>query len=431
MYVQELRLTNFKAFSHLTLPLQAGVNVIYGNNGAGKSSVLMALALNLSWFVARLRNERGSGKRMDDDCCKNGTRLASAAISVNNDGQTITSILLKTRSGLSKKSESSMVEVSAWAHQFRQSLETDHCDIRYPLFVYYSVHRTVLDIPLRIRKTHSFGPLAGYDSAFDDACNFRVFFEWFRNQEDLENEQRLQGDINYKDPSLECVRQTLTSFIPSLSQIRVKRRPLKMIAIKNGDEVSLSQLSDGEKCLLALVGDIARRLSLLNMEQVSLGSYRPLSTSEILNSRGVVLIDELDLHLHPAWQRLVIKNLSKVFPNLQFIVSTHSPQMLSEVDGNRIYAIDGSTNQEEPLSAVGLGKGLSPNEILKCMMQTDALPSELEAINKQISSCIDDERWDEARKLLAEMKALVGEGVPSPTITGLEAEIDLLSQPLE
>ena len=89
------------------------------------------------------------------------------------------------------------------------------------------------------------------------------------------------------------------------------------------------QLSDGEKCTLALFGDIARRLAIANP-----------SLDDPLQGDGVVLIDELELHMHTSWQRKVISMLKKTFPNIQFIITTHSPQILGEVDHDfNVYAL--------------------------------------------------------------------------------------------
>lgn len=80
-------------------------------------------------------------------------------------------------------------------------------------------------------------------------------------------------------------------------------------------------MSDGEKCTIALFGDLARRMALANPNK-----------DNPLDGEGIVLIDEIELHLHPLWQRRILNVLKKVFPNIQFIVSTHSPQVLGEAD---------------------------------------------------------------------------------------------------
>ncbi|WP_309143275.1 AAA family ATPase [Nostoc sp. CHAB 5836] len=121
----------------------------------------------------------------------------------------------------------------------------------------------------------------------------------------------------------------MSSLIPSFSKLRVRRSPLRMTVIKQGEELIVNQLSDGEKCLLAMVGDLARRLAIANP-----------SLPDPLQGSGVVLIDEIELHLHPKWQREIIPALTRTFPNCQFIVTTHSPQVISQVKPEGIYILE-------------------------------------------------------------------------------------------
>lgn len=118
----------------------------------------------------------------------------------------------------------------------------------------------------------------------------------------------------FPDPHLEAVREALRQFLPEFDNLTVRRNPLRMEVEKNGERLTVNQLSDGEKCLIALIGDLARRLAIAN----------PVLRNP-LDGEGVVLIDEIDLHLHPKWQRLVVPKLRTVFPNCQFVISTHSP----------------------------------------------------------------------------------------------------------
>ena len=190
-----------------------------------------------------------------------------------------------------------------------------------PLVVYYPVNRAVLDIPLRIRTRHRFDRLAAYDGALSgDRNSFRVFFEWFREREDLENELRTDR-AEFRDPQLQAVRRAVERFLPGFTGLRVRRSPLRMMVDKEREELIVNQLSDGEKCTLAMVGDVARRMAIANP-----GIRDPLE------GEAVVLIDEIDLHLHPGWQRHIVGALRETFPNCQFLLSTHSPQILSHVE---------------------------------------------------------------------------------------------------
>lgn len=187
----------------------------------------------------------------------------------------------------------------------------------------------MLDIPSRIRKRHAFTSLSTYDEALESSSTqFRTFFEWFREREDLENERRLDEPA-HRDPQLKAVRAAIEALLPGYSDLRVRRAPQRMEVSKGALPLRVDQLSDGEKCLLALAGDLALRLSLANP-----GAEQPLGGA------GIVLIDEVELHLHPAWQRVVLERLEATFPGCQFVISTHSPLVLSQVQPEAVWLLD-------------------------------------------------------------------------------------------
>ncbi|NCC65592.1 MAG: hypothetical protein EOM15_13155, partial [Spirochaetia bacterium] len=182
--------------------------------------------------------------------------------------------------------------------------------------------------------------------------------------------------------------------------LAIKRNPLRMQLEKDGKVLSVEQLSQGERDLLALVGDLTRRIVIANP-----------SKEDPLTGEGIVLIDEIELHLHPKWQRQVVQLLSTTFPNVQFIVSTHSPQVLSEAEKDSImllYQIDG----ECAFTSVQQGKGLSSNEILEEIMDSRSINKEVQDDLDTIFRLIDDNDLEEARKRIEAFKAIYG-SVPS------------------
>ena len=137
-----------------------------------------------------------------------------------------------------------------------------------------------------------------------------------------------------------------------------------MIVDKDGEELIVDQLSDGEKCLLATVGDLARRLAIASPDSAS-----------PLQERGVVLIDEVDLHLHPRWQRRVVPALQRTFPNCQFIVTTHSPQVLSHVKEEAVLL--GRGDPGLAILARRSVYGWDTNRILEEFLEVDERPREV------------------------------------------------------
>jgi predicted ATP-binding protein involved in virulence len=191
-----------------------------------------------------------------------------------------------------------------------------------------------------------------------------------------------------------------------------------MTASKHGQEVRIEQLSDGEKCLIALVADLARRLIIANNSFENLLLNMESSGSDFLKGKGIVLIDEVDLHLHPAWQRMVLPKLRATFPNCQFIVSTHSPQILGEVDASQIRILTQDENNEIHCHIPQQAKGLSSNEILDELMNIpDGLKtlSRNEGVEKQLDTLfelIDDEKFEQVKAEIFRMKAELHGDIP-------------------
>jgi predicted ATP-binding protein involved in virulence len=335
MKINSLKLNNFRGALDLPLPLDERLNVFVGANGAGKSTVLDALVLALSWAVSRIRHAGSSGRPIDEAEITNGKSTASIEVCLQTETGTVEWKLSKSRTGHAAEEKSNFIGLSEYAKSLQNGIAETAEHFNLPLFAYYPVNRAVLDIPLRIREKHRFTLLTAYDDALTGGANFRTFFEWFREREDLENENRKYQDelikpdgYSFPDGQLEAVRQALTSFLPEFRNLTVRRNPLRMEVEKQGKRLSVNQLSDGEKCMIALIGDLARRMAIAN----------PTLENPLLGT-GVVLIDEIDLHLHPTWQRLVVPKFLEVFPNCQFIVSTHSPHVITHVQPTSLYLL--------------------------------------------------------------------------------------------
>lgn len=272
-------------------------------------------------------------------------------------------------------------------------------DVAMPIFVNYGTNRSVLDIPLRIRKKHQFSKWTALERALENELDYRTFFEWFRNQEDYEAELvREKQDFSYKDVSLQCVRRAVQAMLPEFTGLQVKRNPLRLAVMKDGIEHSVDQLSDGEKCTLALVGDLARRLALANQ-----GAADPLQGD------GVVLIDEIELHMHPSWQRMILPVLSETFPNVQFIISTHSPQVLGEVDGRfNLFMLADASQQSVEFKPIERMDGFDSNYILQEYMNTESTSAKFTALLDEAYDAIDDCDFEGARNLLDNVRGIVG-----------------------
>lgn len=404
MKIEQLKLTNYRAASDLTLNLHPHLNVFVGVNGVGKSTILDAVATMLSWPINRIRRAGAKGRYPNEDDITNRQSFVSIELDFSYLEQSISWRLSKSRKGHDSAPDSIfLVFLDAYTGKIRSKMASQPTQANVPIFVHYPVNRAVVDIPLRIRKKHTFGQLAAYEDALTSGANFRRFFEWFREREDLENEQRRYQDAEIKpedycfpDPQLEAVRNALCQVLPSFSNLTVRRNPLRMEIQKNGQIFKVNQLSDGEKCLIAMISDLARRLAIAN------------PSNDPLTGEGIILIDEIDLHLHPKWQRMIVPQLVKVFPNCQFLLSTHSPHVLTHIHPENIFLLKQTNDNievEQPLESYGK----NVDRILEDLMELDTTrPDKVESNLHQIYEMIDNNQLEKAKEAITKMKETIG-----------------------
>lgn len=322
MRLRSVHIQNYRALSHVSLRCASRLNVFVGGNGAGKTTLLRAVAALLAHCTARLRGPGSVAgtKPLREEDIRAGTMTAELTAEADLDARPVTWSVRKGRPGGKIPAAGSFEQLNEAIRTWRQSTPDDTLP-PLPAIVYYATTRAVLDIPLKIRKKHTFSPLDAYEGAYEGNSGFRTFFEWFRNREDLENERLRDGLLAAGDPQLSAVKQAMSVFLPGLDNWRIRRLPLRMTVDKHGQTISVSELSDGEKCLLAMIGDMARRMAIAAP-----------NLSDPLQAEGIILIDEAELHLHPAWQKELLPGLLRTFPNVQFFVTTHSPLILAQLN---------------------------------------------------------------------------------------------------
>lgn len=405
MHLTQIDINNFRGIRNLSVQLDRSLTVFAGVNGAGKSSILDAIALMLSWPTQRILSPKGNGKSINKvkDIRKGAPGVVLGAKIQLANGEAIQWTHASADSGKVLETKSDYHQVHSWAQSIQALITESNEACSIPLFVYYPVNRAILDIPLRIRDPHDFRLVNALDDSLKGLSNFRIFFEWFRNQQELENDQGKElGDLKYQDRALRSVREALAILLPGYANVSVRRSPLRMVVKKNGEELRIDHLSDGEKCLFALVGDLARRLAMANP-----------TMGNPLDGNAIVLIDEVDLHLHPAWQRKIVPQLLQAFPNVQFIVTTHSPQVIGETQGIHVRMLNHSQDAGIQIQIPSQSFGLSNNQIIDELMQ-DSFSRNQSVQEKlhQISTLIDRNQFHDAQSLVDQLKIELQGDIP-------------------
>jgi len=417
MHIEELHLQNFRGFQELKLKLPPDLAVFIGSNGSGKSSILDSIAILLSRFIFELLPKKPY-KKLDFDLTEDDINInahrtqESIRIVIYSDIKMSWDI---SRDRDEFKSITKKTEINQYVSHVHQELKYQP-NLSIPLLVYYQTQRIVINSGFGKRVISKPNQFDAYKSSFSNNINdFKDFFDWFKEEEEYENEIRLRENNSFRNSNLEIVRKAIEIFLESfpnsqfvnlhiarvssskeLSSHRLNSPSL--VIEKNGENFKLEQLSDGEKTLLMIVVDIARRLAILNPSITD--------PSEILQTgTGIILIDEIDLHLHPQWQRIVIPSFRRTFPNCQFIVTTHSPQVLSGVNRENVFIVeDGKVVELTPHTF-----SRDSNSILFEVMGVEKRPVKMQERIDQCFELIDDGRLEAAKIKLKELSDLLGE----------------------
>ncbi len=306
----------------LVLNPQKNVVVLLGNNGLGKTTILDAMATSMAPYSAQFPGISDFllsdlDVHIDEAGHRAGYMAVEALLSDEQRGEMHSN---RYRRGITSAPKSNFEElkVAALAHK-NDIIEGKNVEL--PVFVYYGTGRGHFRVPERRRGfKHVFERWDCYVNSISPETDFKRFFGWYDLMEDEERRERERlRDFNYKSPVLQAVRKALSVMVDEYENPRIETRPLRFIMDKVSEEgghkeLRIEQLSEGYKIVIAMVADLAAR-----MAEANPSLENPLATS------GIVLIDEVDLHLHPQWQREILMKLTTVFPNVQFIVSTHSP----------------------------------------------------------------------------------------------------------
>ena len=416
MILKNLSLANCGGFEQLDISFEPDVTLIAGVNGAGKSTVLRALAVLLSRALPEFTPSRSTPLYFTDDNINGNKSSLEVSARIQIASRTIHLGIQRLRDAdeagdrfilLQQMHLDSIAEFTQ-ALNARALIGEQETGIKKtraalaelknaanpPVAVYFSPKRQLPGQPRSLPEAKPFSQSIAYSHALHDReVELREFMHWFRTQEKLGTANEL-----HRLKVLESLRSVVSEFVPEFGNLRVQEKPrLGFVVDKRGQPFYLHQLSDGERGLLALVFDLTRRLAIAN----------PESDNPIAEGVALVLIDEIELHLHPKWQRDVIKRLPAIFKSCQFVITTHSPQVLGEIQARcvRLLSIkDGRVISETP----GMAYGADSNWILNVLMGADEKNEEVEHDLAEIARLVSNRNLSEAKTKIADLRTRVG-----------------------
>lgn len=331
---------------------QKNITVLLGDNGAGKTSLLYGISVLLSQFYkhfpgcsARTFTEEDvrvvdNTRRADflhvgiDVVPTNDDERKKMEVELLEDMQHISADIYKKGNATKAVQASELKMMADFSLAFKTEIDEGR-RVSLPIIAFYGTERGQIKPVERRRNFNEIFPrweIYKSDS-LESATDFKRFFTWFERNEDLERREQIRrmketGSVQYSSHVLDAVRDALNRLFPGhLNNPRVETGPLRFVMDDITDpqnivERRLERMSDGYRITIALVADIASRMAEANPSFDSSGIADPL------NAHGIVMIDEIDLHLHPKLQREILSKLAHIFPNIQFIVSTHSPSVI-------------------------------------------------------------------------------------------------------
>ncbi len=404
MRIRELTLRNYRVYvDPPPFKFTDRFTVVAGINGRGKTALLDGLAFLCSRLLPHVSTARSGYRRINPTDVHIGTMTAELGMRVSCAGIPIEYKVIYDKKN--RKNETTKLPVAVKREVRKAYGDPTSTDDAAPLAVYYTTDRAGYRLPKKLPIAVPRGQAAAYSGAlFNRTVNFRDFMARYRSAFTVERTERRSNPNYLGDRAVTAISRALTTFLGGFENLRVQQEPLRLLVDKDGEALELSQLSDGERSFLAMTCDLGRRLALANPQ-----------LDDPLHGAGVVLIDELELHLHPKWQRQIIHNLTTTFPRCQFIATTHSPQVVASVEPDQVHL----------LAPVGIihpdrSLGMDSNWILRHLMEADDRPEVAMAAIQSVESLIGEGTFEEARAAISEARK---NGLDLPEWSVLEARI--------
>ena len=427
MYIKTLTLQNFKGFDNIELDFHPNLSVIVGANGSGKTSVMEGAAIALSAMFVKM--DGLSGRRID----KGQAHLKAFELGSTKDVQPQYPVTVKASAvlnpgsiewsrSLNKSTGSTTVgdakEMIELGIRFQEHLRRGDKELILPVIAYYGTGR-LWDYH-REKQSDVFesnNRINGYVDCVDGTANIKLMMNWFlkmtvqkyQNQElGLDNPPELEAVYS----AMETCYRKITGHDDVKVQYNMGTKELEIVYRDDSGKlmrIPVNQLSDGYKSTISLVADIAYRMAVLNPQLLS---------NVCQETDGIVLIDEVDLHLHPKWQQRILGDLTEIFPKVQFIVSTHAPEVINSVSRKNVIVLENN----QAVSAPAETYGKDANGILRTIMHVKERPDEIVQKFDDFYDLLNKGKYIEAGEALDNLENLLDD---DPDLASMRVQLDL------
>ena len=450
-----IHIENFRCYENLSINFQAsrtyidellktseqggGLTVIVAKNGEGKTSLLDAINIGWGTFVGKMPDTRGQGFKTTDiktivnsekQTIETGRPVIQLEVLINGKTYTVS----RTLTNSEKKQVTTIRDakiLTEFAEEILQICNEETVCTTLPIIAYYGDNRIFADNVLtkgHIKAMLSRSRKYGYADSTNPKSGYKEFLKWYAHlqtvisdallrQKEAQEQKELTAEQNawqehaqvfdYNTVVSDTVKKALQ--ISGWDKLSYSVMDQTIYACKTTEhneivnKVPIDRLSAGTKAILAVVADLAYRCCTLNPH---------LHATAAMDTPGVVLIDEIDLHLHPSWQQQILPTLQNIFPNIQFIVTTHSPQVISSIPKECVRVIsDGKTVSFDTPT-----QGVEVDVILAEIFGTDPLPQNVEIVQKlnRLHALLAEGKGDsdDWNSLFAELEHYYGNNYP-------------------
>jgi predicted ATP-binding protein involved in virulence len=412
MFISKLKLHNFRKFEDFEIELNEHLNVLTGKNGSGKSSILDALAISMGTFMMGLDGCKSLSIDKTDALNKSFTLSGTVdlqsmyPVDISAEGELDGKKISWKRSLNSAEGRTTKIEANEIidiSRSYQERIRKGDASLILPLLSYYGTGRLWAKKKQRNSTGKRANRLNGCLDCLAAETNEKLMLTWFQNMT-IQKYQNRRPSTSLKAVENAVVRccQILTGHDEIEVNYNLNTQEIDVIdssAAEGKVKFPMHELSDGYRNTISMIADIAYRMAVLN----------PQLDDPVKETPGIILIDEVDLHLHPQWQQIVLGMLRDIFPSVQFIVTTHAPAVIASIHKENVILIRDEKKGVQPAEEV---YGKNTDSILNAVMETSERPKEIKKLFNECYNQLDKGNIEEAERILHEIEKRIGTNDP-------------------